>query len=255
MARTRRTRDELRALLLEEGRSIVHDEGLQTGSTNLTFKRVFERVEERTGERITNASVIRRVWDNQAEFQTDVLVTIAHDNSRPEIGGTTDAIAEALADVDLTTATGRSGAVREICRLGGNAFTDVVVDSVNWPLWISVIAMAAGSTDADQQARIRTAITESYDSAAGFWATTLGALVDAFGLTLRPPYTLAQFVMAVTAYSEGCAQRQRTTGHVETLVRATGPDGADQEWTLFAVGLEGLVHQFLDTAGPGVPSD
>jgi hypothetical protein len=30
------------------------------------------------------------------------------------------------------------------------------------------------------------------------------------------------------------------------MIRPTGPDGEDQEWTLFAVGLEALVNQFLE---------
>ena len=106
--------------------------------------------------------------------------------------------------------------------------------------------MAASSTVPEQQQRIKAALAESYDSASTFWNDTLGALATSFDLRLRPQYQLAQFVMAVTAYSEGCSLRQRTTDHVEVMLRPTGPDGEDQEWTLFAVGLEGLVHQFLE---------
>lgn len=59
--RARRSRDELRVLLLETGRQLVAEEGLRTGSSNLTVKRVSDRVELATGEWITNASVIRRI--------------------------------------------------------------------------------------------------------------------------------------------------------------------------------------------------
>jgi hypothetical protein len=246
MPRPRRSRDDLRTLLLEEGRAIVADEGLLTESGNLTFKRVFDRVEARTGERITNASVIRRVWANQSEFQTDVLVAIAHDGSRPEIGGTIEALGEVLDGIDLSTVASRERALCQVCRVGGNAFTAVVTASTNWSLWVSVIAMAASATVPEQQQRIRAAITESYESASTFWNDTLGALVTAFGLRPRPGYDLRQFVMSVTAHSEGCALRQRTTDHIETVIRPTGTDGEGEEWTLFAVGLEGLVHQFLE---------
>ena len=246
MPRPRRSRDDLRNLLLAEGRAIVADEGLLAESGNLTFKRVFDRVEDRTGERITNASVIRRVWENQAEFQTDVLVSIAHDGSRPEIGGTVEALGDVLVGIDLSTTASRARAVREVCRVGGNAFTTVVTESTNWSLWVNVIAMAASAAVPEQQQRIKDAITESYDSASTFWNDTLGALATAFGLRLRAEYRLSQFVMSVTAHSEGCALRQRTTDHIEVISRPTGPDGEAQEWTLFAVGLEGLVHQFLE---------
>ena len=60
--RTRRqTREELRSTLLEAGRQILLEEGLESGSRNLTFKRVFDRVERTTGTRLTNASVIKRI--------------------------------------------------------------------------------------------------------------------------------------------------------------------------------------------------
>ena len=78
--------------MLETGREILQEEGIQTGSTNLTFKRVFDRVERDTGRRLSNASVIKRIWDNQADYQADVLVAIAHDEQRPEVAETVAAV-------------------------------------------------------------------------------------------------------------------------------------------------------------------
>jgi hypothetical protein len=246
MPRARRSRDELRTLLLGEGRAILHAEGLESGSSNLTFKRVFDRVEDRTGERITNASVIRRVWENQAEFQADVLVAIAHDDTRPEIGSTVGAIAGVLGDLDLSTPASRERSLGRLLLVAGNTHAAAVADSTNWPLWINVVAMVASTADVAQRKRVQEALAESYASASGFWFDTVGALVATFGLRVRPGFGLAQFVTAVTAYSEGCSLRQRTTGHTEMIDRPTGPGGELQPWSLFAVGLEALVHQFLE---------
>ena len=80
----RRSRDEIRSLLLRAGQDLVHEEGVEPGFGNITFKKVFDRVEKDTGIRITNASVIGRAWENQAAFQADVLVSIAQDRGRPE---------------------------------------------------------------------------------------------------------------------------------------------------------------------------
>src|SRR6202140_5471028 len=87
---TKQSREDLRATLLAAGQEILHEEGLKTASRNLTFKRVFERVERESGLRLTNASVIGRVWENQPDYQADVLVSIAQDRGRPEIGLTID---------------------------------------------------------------------------------------------------------------------------------------------------------------------
>src|ERR1035441_8409306 len=73
---TKQTREELRAALLEAGREILLEEGLEPGSSNLTFKRAFDRVEKKTGLRLTNASVIRRVWEDQADYQAQALVAL-----------------------------------------------------------------------------------------------------------------------------------------------------------------------------------
>ena len=81
----RQPKRQLRQLMLDTGRTILDEEGIETASTNLTFKRVFDRVEQDTGRHLTNASVIRRIWENQADYQADVLVAVAHDEHRPEI--------------------------------------------------------------------------------------------------------------------------------------------------------------------------
>ena len=63
--------------MLRVGRLIIIEDGFGLGIDTLTFKRVFERIDAETGLKLSNASVIRRVWDNQADYQADVLATIA----------------------------------------------------------------------------------------------------------------------------------------------------------------------------------
>jgi hypothetical protein len=70
--------------------------------------------------------------------------------------------------------------------------------------------------------------------------------MELFGVRIRRPWTMRHFTLAVTAYSEGCSLRTRIEESTEMIVRPTGPDGEDQEWTLFAIGLEALVHQFFE---------
>jgi hypothetical protein len=240
------SRDELRATLLAAGQEILHEEGLETGSSNLTFKRVFERVEEKSGLRLTNASVIRRVWENQADFQADVLAAIAYDEGRPEIDLTISAVVFLFEGADLSTPGSRARTLAEMCRLGGEASSEAIASSSNWSLWISVVAMATTATRPDQRRRVQSALLDGYESVTKYWEETYAGLMGVLGVRIRPPWTMRQFTMAVTAYSEGCSLRQRIDGYSERIVRPTGPNGEDQEWTLFAVGLEALVHQFFE---------
>jgi len=240
----RHTREELRALLLEAGREILSEEGLQSGSVNLTFKRVFDRVESTTGLQVTNASVIKRIWDNQADFQADVLMMIANDTSRPEVDRTFAALISLLDGADLSTPESRSWLVQQVCRVGANANSVAIAESTNFSLWMSVVASAT-TAPADQQPRLQRAILEGYEAAAKFWEGAFGALSEIVGMRIRSPWTFSQFVTSVTALTEGFSIRQRLEGH-EWVSRPTGRNGEEQEWTLFAVALEALVHQFFE---------
>ena len=244
---TKQTREELRAALLEAGREILLEEGLEPGSSNLTFKRAFDRVEKKTGLRLTNASVIRRVWENQADYQADVLVAIAQDEERPEAELTVRAIADVFVGIDLSTVESRAHALREVCRVGGEANGDAIANSASWSLWINVLAMATGTNLPDERRRIQAALMEGYETVSRFWEKIYAGLVELFGLKIREPWTMQQFVMTVTALNEGCSLRQHLSGHIERVARPTGPNGEDQQWTLFAVGLEALVHQFFES--------
>ncbi len=243
---TKQTREELRAALLEAGKEILLEEGLEPGSSNLTFKRVFDRVEKKTGLRLTNASVIRRVWENQADYQADVLVAIAQDEQRPEADLTVRAIAGVFVGIDLSTVESRAHALREVCRVGGEASGDAIANSANWSLWINVLAMATATNLPDERRRIQVALMEGYETVSRFWEEIYAGLVELFGLRIREPWTMQQFVMTVTALNEGYSLRQHLSGRIERVVRPTGPNGEDQQWTLFAVGLEALVHQFFE---------
>jgi len=244
--RARRSRDELRNLLVETGRELLAEEGLQTGSSNLTFKRVFDRVELKTGERITNASVIRRVWEHQAEFQADVLVAVTRDQARPEAAATMEAMAAALSILDLSTAESRSDAVREVFRAGGNVNSSEIGESAVWPLWISVVAMSASAASPVERRRLSSSLSEGFDSVSRSWSDNFAVLMEVLGLRIRPNLTLEQFVSLVVALAQGCSLRTRTTDHNEMIVRPTGPNGEDQDWSLFALGLEALLHQFME---------
>ena len=78
-------REDTRQMFIEAGRAILREEGLGSGGEMLTLKRVRDRVEVDFGVRFTNASIIGRIWDNQSEYQTDVLATIAADDSNTEV--------------------------------------------------------------------------------------------------------------------------------------------------------------------------
>ena len=244
--RTRQPKSELRQIMLEAGTAILREEGIETSSTNLTFKRVFERVERDTGRKLTNASVIKRIWENQSDFQADVLVDIAHDDNRPEVGVTMVAVQDVLATVDLTSEEGRLRGLSELCRVVGATSRGAIAESLAWPLWISVVAIATSTTNLEQRDRLCAALSDGYELVTDFWEGVYGGLAALIGLRPRAPLTVRQFTIAVSALSEGDSLR----GHVErrhvTVDLPTGPDGEVQEWTLYSLAIAAVAREFFE---------
>ena len=91
------------ALMLKMGRLVLIEDGFGVGVDTLTFKRVFERIDAETGLKLSNASVIRRVWENQADYQADVLATIAVEDALGEFDETVKSLGPLLDSLDLSS--------------------------------------------------------------------------------------------------------------------------------------------------------
>jgi hypothetical protein len=243
----KQTREELRALLLDTGRTILQEEGLGTGAEALTFKRVFDRIEKETGVRLTNASIIKRVWDNQAEYQADVLVSIATDDGSMEFEYTELSIATVLDRLDVSSPEARWLSAAELCRVAGQANVEALERSPNWTSWIGVWALATAGDPSVYRAKIESALVEGYNAFTRRFVELYAGMASLLGFSLRPGLTLRQFAIAAESLAEGCALRSRVDpSDMAGIVRPTGRDGAPREWTLFAVGLEALARQFFD---------
>jgi len=244
--RPRQSRGDLRALLLSAGQSILLEEGLGTVADALNFKRAFDRIESETGIKLSNASVIGRVWANLDDYQTDVLVELASDTSRSNVSEVAELVAAVLSDWDLSTATARSQALSEVCRVVGEALSDALRHSASWSVWINVWTMATSSDLPDRHQRVLSALMQSYDAINQEGEKAFGSLMTVFGYRIKEPLTVLQFLNAVGALSEGCSLRDRVDTKMLGIVRPTGACGEDQTWTIFGIGLHALVLEFFE---------
>lgn len=242
-------------MLVETARSLLAEEGLGTGLERITFKRVFDHLAATRGVRVTNASVIGRIWSDQAAFQTDVLVTIAEDDSSWERDQTVARLQEILDRLDTSSLHSRYVALQQVCRLGGEANLDAMKMSPNWDVWISIWAYAyhrkrSGSEDsADEVTRrtVRSSLQKSYDLVTEDYGQLYPFLASLLGFKVRAPLTFDQLAMAVTALAEGCGLRDRVEpASTRAIMRPTGDQGALEAWTLLGIGLEALALQFLE---------
>jgi hypothetical protein len=248
----RRNREDLRRDLLRIGVSVLSEEGLRA----LTFKRVFERYEQQTGDRLTNASIIRRVWENQADFRADVLVEVALEENEQEVGRTASAIVPALDQLDLSTPETRQWTLREFCRLGGAANVAYMRESTNWTLWTRIWSLAASGEPIQYRQRIEQALVAGYDAFNEQIEEVYRATARLLGFRLRAPLTFRQFTVAVGTMGQGCGLRDRVDSRgMDGIMLPTGPNGEDQEWTLFGIAFDGVVRQFFEIDPDWQPLD
>src|SRR5271165_4065597 len=129
--------------MLEAGRAILLERGLQTQASSLTFKAALSRVETDTGLQFSNASIIGRIWKDQREFRLEVLNAIASVDFRSEIDAVVAAISPVLVNSDLSTEASRADAIREVCRVGGARHVEALRESSTFALWIGIWSIAA----------------------------------------------------------------------------------------------------------------
>jgi hypothetical protein len=249
------TRDQLRALFIEAGRAIVREEGLGTGGEMLTLKRAREKVEAEAGVRVTNASIIGRVWKSQSEFATDVLVSIAAGYSSTEIEETLMAVAPVLTDVDRTSEEARRSALRELCRVGSAVQMAALRRSQEFSRWIAVWALTAIGPASEDRRRIQSALEESYESTTAHLDAIYQLILDLLGYRLRHGLTVRQFTIAAEALTEGLLLRERVNaGHFDGIERPSGMDGTTQEWTLLGLAVDALSEAFFELDPDWSPS-
>jgi hypothetical protein len=244
----RRTKEELRRLLIEAGTQVLLEEGLGTGAEALTFKRVYDRLMQTTGARVTNSSVIGRIWDSQADFQLDVLSTFARECGSSAVDETLAAGASVLAHCDRSSLEGRRQTMVEALRLAAAAHIEAVAKSETWPPWVSVWALAvAGSGSDGAILPVQEALVVGYERVTARYEEQYEAMLRYCGFRVRAPLTVHELTVAAGALAEGLVLRERVdVGGLGTVERPTGPEGAPQQWTLFGIALAALVEQFVE---------
>ena len=240
------SRDDTRKMFIEAGRAILREEGLGTGEV-LTLKRVCERVDSDFGIRFTNASIIGRIWKNQFEYQTEVLATIAADDSNVEVQASLDLVVPLIVSLDTTSEKSRRWSLQELCRVASAVHMDTLRQSTDWSLWIGMWAITAVGSAPERRRRVDEALQASYSDVTEQMEGIYTALLGVLGYRLLPGVTTRQFTIAAAALAEGCVLRDRVdSAQMNGICRPTGRDGEDQEWTLLGIAFDALTKQFYE---------
>jgi len=157
---------------------------------------------------------------------------------------------DAIASADVRD---RTRAMRALIRAGMNATFYEVAGSVDR----SVLTASYGSLRSLQASspddwRHQELVAGEREVALLFADLYLG-LSTLFRQRLRPEFSILQFSTAVASFVEGIAMRHGISEQLEALPRPTGPGDEIEDWTLCAVGFEGLYMVFFEPEDPNEP--
>jgi len=240
-------RDDLRELLVEAGLDILIDEGLARGTERLTFKRVFDRVEEEQGIRVTNASVIGRIWTDMADYQADVLAAALENLDRAGAEDMVRAASEVLSAADLSSVEGRRAATREVIRVGCAAHVEAITHSRKAALNMGLRGLSVSKLPGEGATQAAASVRRAYEVYCVRWDFVFEQSFDLLGIRVRPGVTVRQLSMLAISLVEGFAIWDRLEPvSARSILQPTGPGGGSQEWSLLSLGLDALVGQLTE---------
>ena len=239
--------EELRRIILDGAMEVLKVEGLGLSVENITFKKVFDHIDQTTGMRITNSSVIGRIWKDQADFQLALLLEGADLPVDDEFYVTLAPIAELLETADRSSLESRQATLREICRLAGKANLDWLTSSATWSIWIGAwLASVMGETT-ERKLELAEHMRANYGHHSDAYEEIYSETLAFLGHRVREPHTIRQLTDAIMSLTDGSAIRAMIDAPaIMGIMRPTGPGGEMQEWSLFSIGVEALTFHFAE---------
>ena len=236
-------RGELEGLLIDVGVDILVDEGMATGTERLTFKRVFDRAWTEHGVKVSTGSVIGRIWDDMAHYQAAVLAEVLANEDREGVEDTITAVERVLAAADLSSRGGRMAAMAEAVRVGCATHIGRITRSRTASLHMGLRGLSVSRLPNDAASPVSDAAKAAYEEYCVRWDYVFERSFDALGLRPVAGVSIRHLSMLAVSVTEGYTTWDRldpaVAGHVE---RPTGTDGALEEWTLYSLGIDGLIR-------------
>ena len=240
---TRRKRHELESLILEMGRQLIAEQGLGTGAEHLSFKAVFDQLEVRQSVKVTNASVIGRIWENQEDFQRAVLRSVASGDAL-DLSPTVDCVAAVLAEADLSSIEGRRRALMDACRKGSAVTTETMRSSTGWSTWLALWSLHAAEGSDKSDAEIATLLRSTAARTAEQVAELASSAFDALGFDFAPGLDLTVVTAAIGSFTHGAfLNADSYDAPARGLPMPTGPNGDVEDWTLMGIGIHSIVER------------
>ncbi|WP_336626370.1 MULTISPECIES: hypothetical protein [unclassified Microbacterium] len=237
----RRSGDETRALLLRVGMQMLLERGVSAGVQHIRLQEVLRRVGLTTG-------AAYRLWGDQEDYQRDLAVAMV----QLRLSGPTDYVRAAVDDLIAAGAPGndviRAAADAHVRTTFADADADDPATALDAQQFLISLALR---TTARTWPELRDAANERHRESIAAFAEFYAYLMEAYGLRMKTPLTIADFTEAMAAMGEGFAIRALEGLEHPRYTCTDGEEVPTGEWTLFALGVRALVNEFMTPVGAG----
>ena len=228
----RRTADDTRRLILETGIQMLLERGATAGVQHIRLQEVLRSVGLTTG-------AAYRIWADQSDFHRDLAVEMVGIRFAPPVTSAAIAIQEVLDDSD--------GTLDDVARVAALDFVTYASkfhlepESRDSHAFITALALR---TAAGAWPELRVASAERHQGSIDAFAAFYAALLARYGRRMRAPLTIVEFTEAMAALGEGFAVRAAQGLDHPVFDLPEGGELPAGEWTLFGLGIRGLVEGF-----------
>jgi AcrR family transcriptional regulator len=226
-----RTAEDTRRLILEAAIQMLLERGATAGVQHIRLQEVLRSVGLTTG-------AAYRIWGDQDEFHRDLAVAMVGLRFAPPVASAAGAIEEVLSS---------GGSLDDVARVAALDFVTYASkfhlepESRDSHAFITALALR---TAAGAWPELRGASAERHRESIAAFATFYAALLQRFGRRMREPLTIVDFTEAMAALGEGFAIRAAEGLDHPTYDIPEGAELPSGEWTLFGIGIRGLVAAF-----------
>lgn len=248
------TLDDVRAKLIDAGITLLRARGVDLGLGDIPLSDAIAEAG------VTRSTAYRSLADDELapqavlhrELLTYLLTRYTRTDTRLVLEAAIAAELELHADTLASgTASERTRAMRSVIRVGSNTSYQAVVDSAERSILTALYgALRSSPAPADWRHQ---AIVEGERGLAAMFTDFYNGLVSLFEYRVKAPFTMDQFHAAAASLVEGMAMREGFNDELTMIERATASDGANQEWSLFAVSFEALFIGMFEPDNPIEP--
>lgn len=232
------SQQEARVALIEAGKKLLVDRGLDSGLGLVTLNDAIAL------SGVPRASAYRAFTndenDPQVTFRTELLVGyVSEDPLRARADAATNVIDQALQSQDTSDPVQLATTLREIIRLG---FAGNVATLLSNPHWrIMAPSWAATALNGDAPQKLVEAHRAASELSANYFIPIYKKVAETFGLRLRAGLDWQTIALLAESAPTVDSIYRKYHPSLHTIERATGPDGEMQTWSHAAILVEGLI--------------